>query len=339
MQPTKMDDLISNNLKLFVSMVLGFLLFAVIVAVAIFFVVIRGDEQVMVPNIQGRELTEALLELQARELNARIQLRYSQSPHDRGLILEQEPLPGTIVRAGRRVRLVISQGVVIDRVENFVGRSLDSVRLDLQAFAAGPGTSFLVLREPVMFDYSPEAPGTILQQSPEAGTNITGATQLELVVSRGPRQAVMTVPQLTGLRLSETLDWLAGTGVAFEFFIRGAQDDESGETVVHQNPVAGASVAVNSIVSMTVTAPEDLAEGEVFDLFSHTIPLNPFPLPVRLEALLPNGDRRHIVTVDSLGGSFTVPFRLPVNSTLILSVFDREVHRQIVWGGMFRADY
>jgi beta-lactam-binding protein with PASTA domain len=138
MRPTKFDDLISNNLRVFVPIVIGFFLLVGVAAVSVFFYVLRGDEQVMVPNVQGMEITDALLELQTRELNARVQLRYSQSPQDRGLILEQDPPPGMIVRVGRRVRLVISHGVVIDRMDNFVGRQLDSVRLDLQRFPRDP---------------------------------------------------------------------------------------------------------------------------------------------------------------------------------------------------------
>jgi len=315
-----------------VSMVLGFLLLAVIVSVAVFFVVLRGEEQVMVPNVQGRELTQALLELQARELNPRIQLRYSQSPHDRGLVLEQEPIPGQIVRAGRRIRLVVSQGTVINRVENFVGRNIDSVRMDLMAFTAGFGGPLLVLREPVMLDYSAEPPGTIIQQSPEAGTDVSGPTLLEFVVSRGPQHALMTVPQLTGLTLSDTLDWIGNMGVIFEFSVREPQPGEAGETVVHQSPPAGTSVTANTRINLTVTAPVSLFEDEVFGLFSHTMSPNPFPLPVRLEALLPTGERTRIIDVDFPGGRFTVPYRLPLDSVLILSMMNREIHRETIRG-------
>ena len=332
MKLTKLDELVTNNMRLFVSMVLGFLLFAGIVGVAVFFVVLRGEEQVMVPNVQGRDLTQALLELQARELNPRIQLRYSQSPHDRGLVLEQDPVPGQIVKAGRRVRLVVSQGTVINRVENFVGRNIDSVRMDLMTFTAGSSGPILIIRDPLIFDYSAYPPGTIIRQSPEAGTDISGPTQLEFVVSRGPRHALMTVPQLMGLSLSDAIGWVGDTGVVFEFSVRAAQPGETGETVVHQNPPAGASVTSNTRISLAVSAPAELPENEVFRLFSHTMSPNPFPLPVRLEALLQTGERVNIIDVDFPGGMFTVPYRLPVNSVLILSMMNREIHRETVRG-------
>ena len=332
MRSTKLDELISNNLKLFASMVMGFLLLAVIIGVAVFFTVLRREDQVMVPNVQGRELTQALLELQARELNPRIHLRYSQSPHDRGLVLEQEPAPGQIVTVGRRIRLVVSQGAVINRVENFMGRNIDSVRADLMTFAIGAGGAVFTLREPVMLDYSNEPPGTIIQQSPEAGTDISGPTQLEFVVSRGPQHSLMTVPQLTGLALSDALAWIGSAGIFFEFSVREPMPGEAGETVVLQSPPAGTSVTANTRISLTVTAPNSIFEGEVFSLFSHTMSPNPFPLPVRLQALLPTGELTEIIGVDFPGGRFTVPYRLPVNTVLILSMMDREIYRETVQG-------
>jgi hypothetical protein len=71
-------------------------------------------------------------------------------------------------------------------------------------------------------------------------------------------------------------------------------------------------------------------EGEVFGLFTYTIPKNPYPLAVRLEAQLPDGERRRLVTVEYPGGKFTVPYRLPLGTTLILSMLNREIHRETV---------
>jgi len=328
----KMDDVIANNMKQFLAIAAGFLVFMVAAGVAIFFVIFRGGEQVMVPNVQGRDLTHALQELQVRELNARIQLRYSPTPHDRGQVLEQDPVPGQIVRVGRNIQLTVSQGAVINRMDNFVGRNIDAARMDLQAFAFGSiDGPLLVLREPIIFDYSHEPAGTILHQSPEAGANITGPTHVEFVVSLGPQQAMMTVPQLAGLPLAGALGWIGGAGVVFEFFIRDAWEGETGGTVVQQSPAPGSAVTTDTRINLTVAAPESVPEGSVFRLFAHTLAPNPFPLPVRLEALLPTGEVLQLISVDSIGGRFTVPYLLPVNSILILYMMDREIHRTVVW--------
>jgi beta-lactam-binding protein with PASTA domain len=327
------ESYVANHLRLFISMALGLLVFVGIIAVSIFFIAVRGAEQTMVPDVQGKEITAALMELQVKELYPRIQLRYSQSALDRGLILEQEPRAGTIVKAGRRIRLVVSQGVVINSVGNYIGRNIDEVRVDLQALFASGGTSalpLLALREPFMYEYSPEPPGTILQQRPEAGTNISGPMTLELVVSRGPENARLIVPQLVGLSVTDALEQISRSGVDFVFSLRPARDTEQGGTVVFQEPPANTTIPANTIVKITVNSPDDLKRNEVFQLFHYALPKNPYPLSVRLDAILESGERRRIITVEYPGGDFTVPYRLPVGTVLVLSMLNREIHRETV---------
>jgi hypothetical protein len=73
-------------------------------------------------------------------------------------------------------------------------------------------------------------------------------------------------------------------------------------------------------------------EGEVFALFRYTIEQNPYPLLLRLEARLPSGDTRSLLSVAYPGGELTVPYQLPVGSILILSLLDREIYREEVPG-------
>jgi len=325
-----MEKFAANHLKLFISIMAVLVVLVGLIAVSIFFVAVRGAEQTLVPEVRGKELTEALLELQVKELYPRIQIRYSQSSRDRGHILEQDPRAGTIVKAGRQIRLVVSQGVMINRVENYIGRNIDDVRMDLQVVVASSGSPLLTLKEPLIYDFSLEAPGTILRQKPEPGTDISGPMNLEFVVSCGPEHVSVTVPQLLDLSLSSALEQIGRMGIVFEFGVREIREGEKGEMVVYQSPSAGTSVTSNAVIDLVVNTPAQLKEGEVFKLFTYTMPMNPYPLPVRLEALLPSGERIRLISVDYPGGKFTVPYRLPIGSTLFLSMMNREIYRETV---------
>ncbi|MCL2044216.1 MAG: PASTA domain-containing protein [Treponema sp.] len=319
-----------HNLKIFFAMSVGLLIFVGIIAVTIFFFTLHGEEQTMVPEVRGMFLVDALLDLQVKELYPRLQLRYSQSARERGMVLEQDPPAGTIVKAGRRIRLVVSQGVVLDRVESYIGRNINDVRLELQTLAASSDSPLFEMREPPVYDFSPSAPGTILRQRPEPGADVSGLTFLEFVVSRGPDNVMVTVPQLIGLPLSFAIERISESNIAFEFFMRNVQRDEREESVVSQNPPADTSIDSRTPVSIVVGTPSQLGENEVFDIFSRTIPANPYPLPVRLDALLPSGERITLIAVNFTGGNFTVPYRLPVNSILLLLMMDREIYRETV---------
>jgi beta-lactam-binding protein with PASTA domain len=335
-KPGAIEGYVGNHLRFFISLAIALIVFVGIIALTVFFVAIRGAEQTMVPDVRNLELTEALLELQVKELYPRIQMRYSQSASDRGRILEQSPEPGTIVKAGRRIRLVVSQGVVISNMENYVGRNIDEVRMDLQTLFASAGgyagtiagLPLLSLKEPFMYQYSPEAPGTILQQNPEPGSPISGPTVLELVISRGLEKEMITIPDFSGLSIEAALALLGETGAPFAFSQRPPREGEKPETVLSQSPAALTLAAANTELSLVISAPVELAEGEIFSLFSYNLPQNPYPLPVSLEAILPDGERRFLVTVNHPGGKFVVPYRLPAGSTLILSMLNRELYRE-----------
>jgi beta-lactam-binding protein with PASTA domain len=331
--PDAIESYVANHLRLFLSMAVGLVVFVGIIAVAVFFIALRGAEQTMVPDIRGKDLTSAIMELQVKELYPRVQLRYSQSSSDKGVILEQEPPAGTIVKAGRRIRLVVSQGVIIDSMENYVGRNIDEVRMDLQTLFASSGSlavPLLSIKEPFMYQYSSEAPGTILQQNPLPGTDISGPVLLELVVSRGPENTLLKAPNLLGLSVADALEEISRSGVDFTFVLRALRGREQGEIVVFQDPAGDTMIPANARLSVTVTIPEQPENGEVFALFRYTIPRNPYPLAVRLEALLPSGERRRLFTAEYPGGELTIPYRLPAGSVLILSMLNREIYRETV---------
>jgi len=328
---SSIEDYVADHLKMFILSVAGLVIFVGIIAVSVFFIAVRGMERTMVPDVTGKELTEALLELQVKELYPRLHLRYSQSSRDRGYILEQDPRPGTIVKAGRRIRLVVSQGVIVNRVENFVSNNIDVVRLDLQTLnATAGGPALLSIREPIIYEFSSESPGTILQQKPLPGTDISGPLALEFVVSRGRENQAVAVPQLTGVTISRALQLISSSGINFHFTARDKRDNESGETVVAQSPAVNTSISLNNPVQITVTNPERLGDNEKFGIFRYTIPQNPYPLTVSLEAILADGERQRLFTVNYMGGDFTVPYKLPRGTILVLSMMSRELYRETV---------
>ncbi|GHU75859.1 PASTA domain-containing protein [Spirochaetia bacterium] len=336
----KFEEYVSNHFRLFISLAAALVIFVGIIAVSVFFISVRGAEEVMVPDVRGKDLIAALMELQTRELYPRLDQRFSQSAEEKGLVLEQSPPAGTIVKAGRRIRLVVSQGVLINRVENYVGRNIDEVRLDLQALAAAAGNASpvaITLKEPFMYEFSPEPSGTILKQKPEPGAGISGPTALELVVSRGAEEAAVKMPALTDLPMAKALETIGAAGIAFTVTLQPVSGRQSPGIVLSQDPPAGTVLAADARIALTVTSPLNRlnAKGEVFSLFRYEMPRNPYPLTVLLEALLPAqgntpGERRELFRSEHPGGELTVPYLLPEGSTLILSMLNREIYRETV---------
>jgi beta-lactam-binding protein with PASTA domain len=316
--------------KTFVFMTLGLLAFTLLIGGAIFSFAVRGAEQTMVPDVCGKDIIAALLELQEKELYPQIQVRFSSIAAERGVVLEQEPAAGTIVKAGRRIRLTISQGAVINRVEDYRGRSIDEARAEIQAVFAGADRPAVTVKEPFMYEYAPEPAGTILRQHPDPGSSLAGAATLEFVVSLGMERAMVKTPGFTGLSLKDALALIGKTNTDFSFSLRPAQDKEKGETVVDQSPLPEIEMEANTRVKLTLTSPEKTARDEVFSLFKYSLPKNPYPIAVKLDVLRPFGERETLLKTKFSGGELTVPYKLPIGSVLILSMLDRELHRETV---------
>jgi beta-lactam-binding protein with PASTA domain len=174
------------------------------------------------------------------------------------------------------------------------------------------------------------APGIILQQSPEPGTDISKPLQMEFVVSKGQEDISITVPAFTGLSIPAALERVGTSGINFSFLLRAVQGREKFETVVSQDPIANSVINSNSIVYLTVTPPSKLLNDEIFKLFRYTIPPNPYPLAVQLDVLYLSGEQAQIIKTDYPGGEFIVPCKIPAGSILILSMMNREIYRETV---------
>ncbi len=293
--------------------------------IVVFTISLKAGEQVMVPNVTGKDLAVAMLEMQAKELYPKIQLRYSENMNDRGVIIDQSPSAGAIVKAGRRINLVVSRGIIVDRVENFVGQNLDDVKINLQALFTSMSTPLLVIQEPVLYRFSISPAGTILEQNPAPDTPITNPVQMALVVSRGPENDKVRVPNLDGLSITDTLIQMGKNSVIFDFSSRSPEGREQAGTVVSQMPADGSMVNTYSRVAAVIAMPVKSADGKMYGIFSETLPVYPYPFKIKIEAISPKGDRYELVSMKHPGGPLTVPYAVPEGTVLVLTILNKEV--------------
>ena len=246
------DD-ISGNGKTIVITSLVMLIVFIAVSTLVFFISLKSAEQVMVPNVVGKDLPEALLDLQARELYPRIQLRYSQKADEKGLILEQDPSPGAIVKGGKRIELVVSQGTVIDTVQNYIGENIEDVQNRIRELFTSGSRQYLQIKQPYLTKYSAEPAGTILEQEPAAGTPISNNMELTFVVSKGTQAETTQVPDMAGADLKKIYQVMQRAAVTFAFTAGSTTGTDI--TVQQQSAAAQSEVPVFSPVTLTVSLP------------------------------------------------------------------------------------
>ena len=328
------DALQANGKVLFGTVVLALILmFAV--CWTVFFATVRRPEQVMVPNVVGKELASALLEMQAKELYPKIQLRYTDNPDDAGKILVQNPDAGAIVKAGRRINLTVSRGVIVDHVGDYIGQNFDDVKINLQTMFTGSTKPLIVLAEPV---YKPDtsAAGTVIAQTPAAETPISNPVTVKLVVSSGDNFSNTRIPNIVGMNFSSLLKFLSTSKVVFEFSETDADKavynskDDSVSVVVSQESSEKEYVPNYTHVKAEIALPRGNFSGKVYGLFTANLPNYPYAVDMTLENVGSDGITETVVSMKHNGGKVTIPYFAERGNELVLSVAGKKTVRKTV---------
>ena len=318
---------INENRKPFLLVVIIALVLMFSICWITFFATVREAEQVMVPNVEGKELTTALLEMQVKELYPKIQLKYTDNPDDAGKILAQNPEGGSIVKAGRRITLTVSRGTILDHVENYIGQNYDNVKINLQTMFTGSSKPLIVLAEPSYKSDQSDA-GTILAQDPPEGTIISNPVTVKLIVSRGPEFENTRVPKITGLDIAKLLQTMASSKIVFDFTSHIAGDNEKEGTVTSQQELSNQYVPNYTRVTAEIALPKKQKDDNVMGLFTANLPNYPYAVEMTLESSK-DGIHNQIITIKHTGGLVTIPYIAQKDSELILSIAGRTVARQM----------
>jgi eukaryotic-like serine/threonine-protein kinase len=329
--PSRADHPDIKYFKIIVYSLIGIILLTFIAGGTTFLVSLQGTEETIVPQVKDLELAEALIELQQKQLHPSIQLRYSSDPTMKGKVLSQNPAAGTVVKAGKPITLVISQGAVVDEVDNYIGRHIDDVRVELQTLF----TTFdaLLQIDEILYVFDDAPPGTIIQQDPVPGAELTGMTSLDLVVSRGPDLEQFSVPSYLGMDYDTALRLLVESNTPFRFTVTEPEPDQPSGAVVSQTPGAGEMVSPGTRIQLEITPPHSVPDGMVFGVFDRLLPNYAVPVTLRLDILDPDGERSTLWEMEHPGGAVSVPYLLEENTTLILSRFDTEIITHLVRSG------
>lgn len=331
MSPKPDDHPEHRYFKITVIALIGVVILTFVAGLTTFLLSLRGAEETMVPDVERVELVDALITLQERNLYPQVQLRYFSDPTLKGHVVQQEPAPGTTVRAGKRISIVVSQGAVVDTVGEYIGRNLDDVRSELRTLFSS--FDALLTIDDVAYVFDEAQPGTILEQDPPAGTELTGPTELDFVVSRGPDVQRQELPAYVGLNWREAVPVLARSDTPFVF--GEAQDPEivaggNPGTIVEQSPEPGTEIEPGSSVELAVVPGEASGEDQVFGIFERVLPNYAVAVDLSLVAVRPDGEEVILLSMAHPGGRIAVPYDEPVGTSLVLYRFETEVIRTVV---------
>lgn len=204
---------------------------------------------VVVPDVQGKPLQEALSLLQEKKLKGVLSTSLAKPSQviAQGHILVQDPEPGMKVKEGRVVTLGISLGKPQVPVPSCQGKTLQECSYLLQQVSLSLSSPSEIAMEGKY--------GTIIAQYPPEGTLTTPEQAIScLVIRPGSRRDVM--PSFIGKSIQEAKQWLKRHG----FPTPGVREKETSlypeGMILSQFPLAGYPVKEQSIISFTVAKKE-----------------------------------------------------------------------------------
>ncbi|MBI9102986.1 MAG: PASTA domain-containing protein [Spirochaetales bacterium] len=321
--PNKNEDPEKRYFKTIVLLCIGIIFLMAAAGITAFVITIQSDELTMVPNLEGVDLENALISLEERALFASIQLRYSNDPGDKGMVVGQDPVPGTSVKANSRILLKVSKGSPIENLDDFTGWDLDDLEAHLRSMVNIYGP-LLSIKRPVVSVYDESPTGTILEQKPEPGTQLSELTALDLVVSRGPFGQTHVVLDYGGMAYPEVITSVVKTNIPFMFTSSPKKRGDVGGTVVSQSPPVDEVVPVGTILQFEIAEPDEQESGDlVFGILERTLP--EYEVPVRLiaEAVSPLGVVKPIFSMRHPGGIVTVPYLEPEDTQIRIIIGDQ----------------
>jgi serine/threonine-protein kinase len=199
----------------------------------------KGPQLFPLPKLTGSTLEEAKTGLSTAEMAlGEVTEQFSETAAA-GVVLSQDPAPGTPARHGTPVRLVVSKGPEPIPVPNVVGREEDKAVDAIEA----AGLKADVAREEVFDKNIPK--GAVVSQQPANGTLTRGGT-VTLTISKGPR--MVDVPSYIGKQAAEARKALESLG--FQVKVNNILGGFFG-TVRDQDPV-NTKVPEGSVITLTV---------------------------------------------------------------------------------------
>jgi eukaryotic-like serine/threonine-protein kinase len=200
-----------------------------------------GPGSQALPDVTGKPVGEAVKILKEKGFVPKKQSQSSETVA-KGKVVSTDPAPATEVQIGGTVTVFVSSGPAKVKVPEVKGEPEAQAREALEAAELKPVVQKREVEEP--------SPGTVISQSPAAGSQLKPGSKVTIVVAQAPKG--VTVPSLLGESEGEALSTLKSLGLGSKVVSRTVTDPAKEGLVVHQDPGAGAKLEKGEVVTLAI---------------------------------------------------------------------------------------
>ena len=218
---------------------------------------IRPGDIVQAPEIVGKTLDEARAALEEFGLDLKVGMELPSNDVPAGVITSQTPDAGASIKSGQSIEVNVSKGKVDGSVPDVVGKTLANARTMLETYKFKLGT--------VSEEISDSVPkGTVISQSPVAGTSYPDGSEITLVVSLGSEKDIARSKfNVEGKTLDAAKKEIADLDLKLGEITYVEDNNLKADTVISQSPTPGMSIAEGDTIDLVVSKEPVAPEPEV----------------------------------------------------------------------------
>ena len=234
--------------KLLYDLAVSSLLFLILffVSAIIFSQVLLKSEAVTVPDLVGKTLAQARAELNKKDLSLGHRGAEASDRWDKGLIVRQDPAPGSKIRTTRIVQVFTSSGSGTVTVPDLAEKPLEEALTLLQAAGLTRGAMTQI--------HTPRLPaGRILDQKPAPGAVVERGFAVGLLLSQGDLDERYVMPDMIGLRADGVIGRLQSWGFKVADIRYVYYPGAPAGLIVKQDPANGYRVQKRNRISLEVS--------------------------------------------------------------------------------------
>jgi beta-lactam-binding protein with PASTA domain len=193
-------------------------------------------------NVVGLTAAQATAKLKAAGFKPTTETQSSATVAS-GRVISTDPPAGTELQAGSQVTVVVSGGPAQTTVPDVVGQSKAAAEATLANAKLSTGTI-------TQKTTTEQSPGTVLEQSPSAGSSLTAGGTVDLTVAQAPKE--VAVPSVVGAAKAAASSALEHAGFKVKAVPRATSEPSQRGVVLEQSPAGGAHARKGATVTIEV---------------------------------------------------------------------------------------
>ena len=229
-----------------IGIFLALIVVGVISAFAVIALLLR-QEEIRVPDLTGQDIVTVIEVVGQQGLQLKVDRREPSQTVPRDAVISQTPPPGTGIKKGRALRVVVSQGPSELLAPRLVGEQYRKAEILLRQ----GGLLFLDIAR--LWSDAVER-DVVIAQDPPAGTPIAIGGRVSLLVSMGKKGKLYVTPKLLGKKAEEAVRLVDRMGLQHRIVSRTSTSSPQGSDriIVGQKPNPGYPIAADGAVELVV---------------------------------------------------------------------------------------